>query len=420
MGAVWTATNNVSATVYKNLGMETGEAAKWASLFGLAYSIKPLWAPFLEVYKTKKFFVIATQLIISALFGVLVLALGGAEWKAMSISIFLLMSFVGATQDIAADGVYVTSLAPKEQAKFTGFQSMCWSIGPILANGVLVTWTGKLHDAGNTYAQAWQYAFAGLGVLLAILMSLHALTLPKGESAEIVREDGTKAVAGAPALADVFSSFSDSIKTFFQKEKVWLLIGFAFLYRTSQGFLDKIGALFMIEDLDKGGLGLSNTDFGYINGTVGTGGFLLGAFLGGLFVSKVGLKRSLLLLCAAMNVPNATYIYLAVARPESIYIIGGVVTLEKFFFGFGSVAHMLYMMQQLAPGKYRTAHYAFGTGLMGLCITLTGYIGGATFPAFYEAAGNTYVYYFIFVMVATIPSFWISAKAPFIHSEGAE
>jgi PAT family beta-lactamase induction signal transducer AmpG len=215
-------------------------------------------------------------------------------------------------------------------------------------------------------------------------------------------------------MGEAFSTFADSLTSFFKKQSVWTMIAFAFLYRTSQGFLDKIGPLFMIDVVGNGGLGLNNEIFGWINGTVGTVGFVVGSLLGGWFVSRRGLKRVLILLCLAINVPNATYIYLGLAQPESVWLIGSVVTLEKFWFGFGAVGHMLYMMQQLAPGPYKTAHYAFGTALMGLVMMLTGMASGSI----YEAMG--YVGFFIFVMAATLPSFVVTFLAPFHVAEAAD
>jgi PAT family beta-lactamase induction signal transducer AmpG len=84
---------------------------------------------------------------------------------------------------------------------------------------------------------------------------------------------------------------------------------------------------------------------------------------------------------------------------------------EKFSFGFGAVGFMIYLMQQLAPGKYTTTHYAFGTGLMGLCGMLTGMVSG------HLQQSMGYVSYFWLVMVATVPSFIVTWYAPFHHEE---
>ncbi|UUZ53632.1 hypothetical protein LP419_33845 [Massilia sp. H-1] len=206
----------------------------------------------------------------------------------------------------------------------------------------------------------------------------------------------------------------DAFATLFQKPGVWRMIAFAFLFRLSIGFLEKIGPFFMVDPVAKGGLGLSNELLGIIYGTWGLAAVLLGSLLGGWFVARRGLKATLFILCCAVNIPNVTFLLMSVYLPTDLVVIGAGVVIEKFFFGFGAVGFMIYLMQQLAPGKYTTTHYAFGTGVMGLCGLVTGVISGHL----QEAMG--YVSYFVFVMVATIPSFIATWLAPFPHSDGTE
>ncbi len=398
MGTVYVTVTLVTTTMYKNLGLSVKEAALYASSLALPYTIKPLWAPLLEMYATKKFFVVGMQLVCAAAVAAAALALGMDDIIAATMACFWVLGFAGSTQDIANDGVYVTTLSPKDQARYTGFQGMCWNFGPIFANGVLITLSGIFYRNGMGYPAAWRIVLFIIAAIMLLASVHHLKFLPPGARAENTPRNPREIVA----------TFWDSLVTFFRKPGVWMMIAFSFLYRTSQGFLDKIGPLFMIDERSSGGLGLQNDVFGFINGTVGTAGFILGALLGGLYVSRKGLKPVLFLLCIAINVPNATYLVLGYLRPDDIVLVGSLVTLEKFWFGFGSVGHMLYMMQQLAPGPYQTAHYAFGTALMGLCMMLAGMASGFV----YEAAGG-YVPFFYFVMVATIPSFVVTWLAPF-------
>src|SRR5450830_32655 len=193
----------------------------------------------------------------------------------------------------------------------------------------------------------------------------------------------------------------------------WRSCAFAFLFRLSIGFLEKIGPFFMVDAKAQGGLGLSNELLGLIYGTYGLAAVLLGSLLGGMFVARRGLQPTLFLLCCAVNIPNITFLVMSIYQPADLLLVGAGVVVEKFFFGFGSVGFMIYLMQQLAPGKYMTTHYAFGTGLMGLCGMVTGVVSG------YLEQRLGYVMYFGFVMVATIPSFIASWLAPFHHSEEA-
>jgi PAT family beta-lactamase induction signal transducer AmpG len=242
-------------------------------------------------------------------------------------------------------------------------------------------------------------------VILAAIMiasaGWHGKVLPSGGNAA---EAPTNIAGAARVFVDAFASF-------FKKKGIAGMIAFTFFYRFGEGLIEKIGPLFLLDDRAVGGLQLSNVDLGKINGTYGTLGFILGAILGGIFSARLGLRRSILALVLALNVPHVTYLFLSQARPTSLPIITAVVTIEKFGYGLGSVGHMLYMMQQVARGSYRTAHYAFATGIMGLCMMSTGMISG------YISEAMGYQRFFIMVMMASalpILALWF---APFQDAE---
>ncbi|MFZ6758675.1 MFS transporter [Undibacterium sp. Ji50W] len=410
MALTYMTLTSVTAIMFKNLGMDNGQAAEYASYLILAYTIKPLFASFVEMYKTKKFFVICTELAIAIGFVGVALVMSLPSYMMILMLLFWLISFLGATQDIAADGVYVTSLDGKTQSLYCGIQSLSWNIGPIVAAGGLVYLSGKLHTDffhhdpkvfGAEWMDSWRIIFLIVAGITALMAFWHMRTMP----------DGAKAENTPASVGDAVHILRDSFVTFFQKRDVWLMVAFAFLFRLSIGFLEKIGPFFMVDPVAKGGLGLSNESLGLIYGTYGLVAVLLGSLLGGVFVAKRGLKPSLFLLCCAVNIPNATFLLMSIFQPESQLLITAGVAIEKFFFGFGSVGFMIYLMQQLAPGKYTTTHYAFGTGLMGLCMMVTGVISGHL----QQLLG--YTHYFIFVMLATIPSFAVCWFAPFHHKE---
>lgn len=406
MALTYMTLTSVSAIMFKNLGLDNGTAAEYASYLILAYTIKPLFAPFVEMYKTKKFFVLCAQLTVGLGFLGVALVMSLPNYMLLLMAIFFLLSFIGATQDIASDGVYVTSLNSKAQSLYCGVQSLSWNIGPIVAMGGLVYLSGKLHTEffnhdpnvfGPAWIDAWRVIFfivAGITIAMAFW---HMRVMPDGARAE----NTPKSVSEARAI------LWDSFVTLFQKKDIWLMIAFAFLFRLSIGFLEKIGPFFMVDPTDKGGLALSNEQLGIIYGTYGLLAVVLGSLLGGMFVARRGLKKTLFLLCCAINIPNVTFLLMAIYLPTDPLVITAGVAIEKFFFGFGSVGFMIYLMQQLAPGKYTTTHYAFGTGLMGLCMMFTGALSGHL----QEMMG--YINYFIFVMLATIPSFIVCWLAPF-------
>ncbi len=410
MALTYVTLTSVSAIMFKNLGMDNGRAAEYASYLILAYTIKPLFASVVEMVRTKKFFVIFAQIVLGLGFigAALMMALPGGI--TLLVICFWLLSFVGATQDIASDGVYVTSLDNKTQSLFCGIQSLSWNIGPIVASGGLVFLSGWLHthyfhhDAkvfGPDWAQSWRIIFFIVGIVTIVFSAWHMRVMP----------DGEKAKNAPTSIRGAWTILQDSFATFFQKRDVWIMIAFAFLFRLSIGFLEKIGPFFMVDPVSQGGLGLSNQLLGIIYGTYGLIAVLVGSLLGGIFVARRGLQSSLFILCCAVNIPNVTFLLMSIYQPTDLVVISIGVAVEKFFFGFGSVGFMIYLMQQLAPGKYTTTHYAFGTGLMGLCMMLTGIVSGHL----QQMLG--YVNYFSFVMIATIPSFLVTWFAPFHHKE---
>ena len=404
---------SVTAIMFKNLGMDNGRAAQYSSLLILAYTVKPLFAPFVEMYRTKKFFVLCAQVLIGAGFAGVALLMELPGYMSFLMAIFFALSFVGATQDIASDGVYVTSLDARSQSLYCGIQSLSWNIGPIVAAGGMVFLSGYLHTTvfghdpkvfGPDWIDSWRIIFLLVAAITLVMAAWHWRVMPEGARA-----------ADTPSnLKDAGHILLDAFVTLFQKRDVWRMIAFAFLFRLSVGFLEKIGPFFMVDPAAKGGLGLSNEMLGLIYGTYGLAAVLLGSLLGGLYVARRGLKRTLFVLCCAINIPNAAFLVMSIYLPSSLMMITLGVVVEKFFFGFGAVGFMIYLMQQLAPGKYTTTHYAFGTGLMGLCNLVTGVVSGHL----QEMMG--YVSYFVFVMVATIPSFLATWFAPFHHDDGSE
>jgi len=403
MGLIYVAVGSVANIMFKNLGMPNDKAAFWSSILGFPYTFKFLWAPALELYKTKKFFVLVMQFsIAAALVGVaLSLKLPGLSWMGPALTLVALTAVLGATQDIGTDGVYVTTLPPKDQAKYLGFQSMCWNGGALLAKGPFVTVSGVLHESSGDWSTAWMIIMLAMGGVVFLAGIYHSRVLPSG----------AKALDAAKTFGDAMKTFGHAFTTFFQKQGIVRMIAFAFLYRFAYGLLDKMGPLFLIDGRESHGLGLSNQEIGNVYGTFGTGAFILGSLVGGWVVSTAGLKKTLLLLCLCINVPNATFLYLSQAMPTDMSIITGVIIIEQLGWGIGAVGHMIYMMQQIAPGPYKTAHYTFATALMGACMMLTGAVSGFV----QKAVG--YQWFFVIVLIAATPSILATIFAPFFHPD---
>ena len=407
MGTVYTMVTTAANIMFANLGLPNDQSALYSSLTGFAFTFKPLWAPLLELGKTKKFFVVLMQFILAAVFMAMAAVLKMPAFIGPAVVLLMVAALAGATQDLVTDGVYVTTLSNKHMAAFSGVQSMSWSIGPIVAGSALVLLVGVLAGEAtgapkppvSAYTSAWLVTFIVLGALMVGMAFWHSAFLPQGSKA-----------ADAPrSFGDGVVLFGRVFATFFQKKDVWKLIGFAFFYRFGLGLLDKISTLFLLDTRAHGGLGLDNSKLGILNG-IATAAFIVGSLVGGWFVAKRGLKRSLLILCFFLNVPNVTFLYLGWAQPESVYIIGLIFCIEKLGWGIGAVGHMVYMMQQIAPGPYKMAHYAFATGFgLSLCMTVTGAVSG------YIQQAVGYQTYFIIVLLAAAPSILFTILAPFHH-----
>jgi PAT family beta-lactamase induction signal transducer AmpG len=108
-----------------------------------------------------------------------------------------------------------------------------------------------------------------------------------------------------------------------------------------------------------------------------------------------------------MNAPHACYLILASLVTPSMAAIYSLVTIEKFGYGFGSVACILYMMQQVSPGKYRTAHYAFANAL-----AYAGYLLPSMASGWIQVHIG-YRNFFLFGLLASIPSVIAAGLAPF-------
>lgn len=391
----------VAAIMYKNMGVSTEDIAIYTSQLYLPWVLKPLWSPFLEPFKTKRYWVIAMEFVMMVALGLVAFSLPIPSFFAVSLAFFWITGFASATQDIVADGVFMTTASLRDQARYSGLQGMCWNLGAVIASGLLVTLTGTLHDRfGLSWQQCWMIVMASVGLSMGGFALWHLRVLPVGE---------VSAMQGQ-GFGAAFRSLRDSWVSFFQKPSIWMMLTVVFFYRFGEGFIEKLGPIFLLEERAKGGLGLSNEVLGHINGSVGTIAFIAGAFLGGFLAAKLTLRRSFFILALALNVPHLTYFYLSHAMPEHHVWIGFVVTIEKFGFGLGSVGHMLYMMQQIAPGPFKMTHYAFATGVMAATKWLTGWISG---PIFGTLLGHSYPAFFTFVLFASIPPAILAFLAPF-------
>jgi len=395
--------NVVSVLMYKSLGLADAQIAFFTSLVTIPWALKPLWGPLMEMYKTKKHFVLATQFLGGISFGLIALSLHLPTFFTWTIIFFGIVAINSAIHDTAADGVYITVLTDKQQAQYVGWQGAFYNVGKVLSQGAFVYLAGRLEKSMGV-VPAWTIVMGLFGALLVLLSIYHWRFLPTGGKSSQVK-----------TVRETLTKFWDVVVTFFEKKYIIWGIVFLVLYRFAEGQAIKIVPLFMRAAREHGGLGLSTEDVGVLYGFFPPIAYILGSILSGYFAAKRGLRKSLLVLCAFFNIPFVVYTFLAILQPTDFVTITGLVVFEYFGYGFGFVGLILYMMQQIAPGRYKMAHYAFATSLMQLGFLIPSMISG------FVSDFLGYRDFFIWVMIATIPSFLVAWLVPFrdTKSEGA-
>lgn len=392
-GVPYVAVMTISLIMYKRLGLSNTDITLYTSWLYLPWVIKPLWSPFVDMLRSKRWWIITMQVLIAAALGGVAFTIPGPWWLQGSLCFFWLMAFSSATHDIAADGFYMLGLDQHEQAYFVGIRSTFYRIATIFSSGLLVGLAGALQVLTRNIRYSWSLVFYLMAGLFIALWLYHHWVLPKPT------EDGMKSKKTA---GEIWDEFRQTLVTFFQKPQVWAGICFMLFYRMPEGLLAKISALFLVDAYHNGGLGLSDGEYGLVQGTVGVIGLTLGGILGGIVASRDGLKRWLWPMVMAITLPDLVYVYLSYALPTSLFIINVCVFVEQFGYGFGFSAYMLYLIYY-SQGNHKTSHYALCTAFMALSMMIPGLFAGAL----QEAVG--YRAFFIIVVAACSLTYIVTA-----------
>lgn len=395
-GLPYALVTTVAAVLYKNLDISNTTITFWTSLLGLPWVLKPLWGPVVDLLKTRRLWIWSTQLFLGALLASVALALPLPHCFQITLALFWLIAFTSATHDIAADGFYMLALPSGDQALYSGVRNTFYRLANLAAQGGLIIFVGKIQARTGNYVTAWLLAFLLAAVMILALGVFHRVVLPRPEADCLERKASTERFS-----ANFFATFRE----FFRKPQIATLITFMLLYRFGEAQLLPVAKLFLLDARSRGGLGLGNAEFGWVYGTIGVGALLAGGLLGGFVVSRRGLKFWLWPMLFAIHLPDTVFIWLSFARPENLWVIGAGVAIEQFGYGFGFTAFMLYLLH-IARGAHATAHYALCTGFMALGMTLPGMWSGWL----QERIG--YRPFFIWVVLATIPSFLVARRIP--------
>ncbi|MDO4971310.1 MAG: MFS transporter [Bacteroidales bacterium] len=399
--------NNISVMMFTKMGVPNGDMSFFTTLLYFPWFLKGIWSPIVDVVKTKRWWIVMMQILMTAAMILLTLTLPfpGKETVAagntpismflVTLVIFIITAFASATHDIAADGFYMLAHSPSSQAAFIGIRSVFYRVASVFGQGVLVAIAGLIEtngfsplgvEAGNIPA-SWQITLGVAAAVFGVITLYHTFTLPHSD------QDKPRVSAdGGSTMGNNLKELANSFKTFFMKPGCLLAIAFMLLYRLPEGFLIKLCQPFLVHSTAEGGLGLSTELVGTVYGVFGVIALLLGGILGGIYSSRVGLKKSLWVMAGFMTLPCLTFVYLAMAQPSNVVIITIALCIEQFGYGFGFTAYMLYMMY-FSEGEYKTSHYAVCTAFMALSMMLPGFVAGYI----QEAIG--YIWFFWMVMV---------------------
>jgi len=399
----------MSVILYKRLGISNTDIALYTSWLYLPWVIKPFWSPLVDILKTKRSWILAMQLLIGAGLGGVALTLPADDFLRWSLVFLWLLAFSSATHDIAADGFYMLGLSKHDQTWFVGVRSTFYRLAMISAQGLLIMLAGFLEttfESSNGVAgtatqydgikMAWSLTFYVMAGMFVVFFAWHRFALPRPAS-DVPKLHQT--------YRDVLHDFIDTFADFFRKPKIGLILAFLLLFRFSEAQLVKLSAPFLLDQPEVGGLALTTTEVGFAYGTIGVLMLTFGGLLGGFLAARNGLKYWLLWMVLAINVPNAVYLFLSAVMPDNLLLINIAIGVEQFGYGFGFAAYMLYMLY-VSQGTHQTAHYAICTGFMALGMMIPGMFSGWL----QEMIG--YQNFFIWILVATIPSFLVAALIP--------
>ena len=382
----------LSVVMYKRMDISNTDIALYTSWLYLPWVIKPLWAPFVDMFRTKRFWIVTLQLVIGAALALVALTLPLDHFFQITLAVFWLMAFSSATHDIAADGFYMLGLPEHQQAAFVGVRSTFYRIAMIAGQGGLVYLAGWFEQSTGSVTFAWSVVFFVLAGMFVALSFYHRAVLPRPAA------DSLRTSTEQP-LREFVRVFAE----FLGKKHILATLAFLLLYRFGEAQLLKLAAPFLLDAPAQGGLGLTTQQVGIVYGTAGFACLTLGGILGGLAISRFGLKRLLWPMALALNVPHLVYVYLAFGLPTNIWLIGCAVAVEQLGYGFGFAAYLLYMIL-VSDGPHKTAHYALCTGFMALGMMLPGMLSG------YLQSLLGYPHFFVWICVAALPALAATAS----------
>lgn len=386
----------VSVIMFKKLGVSNSDVTLYTGWLYLPWVIKPLWSPFVDLIKTKRWWVTTTQIILGAGLAGIAFSIPTSNFLQWTLAIFWLLAFSSATHDIAADGLYMLGLSEGDQSLFVGIRNTFYRIASIAGQGGLLIVAGILEKHTGTVRTAWSLTFLTAAIIMILLAIYHIKALPKPS------DD----IHSITSVKQLFIGFIHTFKTYFCKPGIVTAVLFILLYRFPEAQLTKICPLFLIDPVSEGGLGLTTEQVGFAQGTLGVIGLLIGGIIGGAVISAKGLKKSLWPMVMAISIPDLVYVFLSYFPTANMFVISSCIFIEQLGYGFGYTAYTLFLIY-FARGEQQTSHYAISTGIMALGMMLPGMISGKL----QEIMG--YKMFFIWIILCCSITFIVSAIIKF-------
>ena len=394
-GLPYAIVNTIALAVFKDMGVDNGTLGPLTTLISLPWLAKPLWSPFMDIFRSKRWWILLTQFTMTILLALIAFCLPFCTMTVL-LALFVLVAFASATHDISADGYYMLALDRQRQSSFVGIRNTFYRGGLVLGQGLLVMLGGVLQKRSGDIPRAWGTVILISAALLALIALYHAFRLPKVPDDADRRESRTS--------SQIWAEFAESFRSFFLKKGVWWAIAFMLLFRLPEALSLNLLYPFFKDGADVGGLGAGTEMYGLVYGTFGVVALLLGGILGGLYASRRGLRRAMWPMALSLALPCAVYLLMAVFRPSSVWTIGSLIVLDQFGYGFGFTAYTLFMMQ-FVDGPLKTSHYAICTAFMWLSMKLPALVAG------YLQQWLGYVGFFTLVMVSCLGTFLAAAIA---------
>lgn len=385
-GLPYAIVNTVALAVFKDMGVDNGTLGPLTALISLPWLIKPLWSPFMDIFRSKRWWILLTQILMAVTVALTALLLPFCGMTLLLI-LFIIVAFASATHDISADGYYMLALDRQRQSSFVGIRNTFYRGGLVLGQGLVVMLAGVLQKRGGDVSRSWAVVLAGCAVLMALIAVYHLFRLPSPDEDRDRREVKT--------AGEVLAEFGESFRTFFAKTGVWWAVAFMLLYRLPEALSLNLLYPFFKDGAELGGLGAGTEMYGLVYGTFGVIALLLGGILGGIYASRRGLRRSMWPMALSLALPCAVYLIMSLTRPSSVWVIGSYIVLDQFGYGFGFTAYTLFMMQ-FVDGPLKTSHYAICTAFMWLSMKLPALVAG------YIQQAVGYAGFFTIVMVSCL------------------